>query len=134
MTLVCFCRFNTSHVTLYHFSLEHLFIVWTRFNTSHVTLYPVNHSGFSSLEKFQYISCYSLSKKKLLSNMFFVVSIHLMLLFITKLYYIISHIKGFNTSHVTLYLSYFSDNAFYVQFQYISCYSLSPLPIKQHRS
>ena len=108
MTLVCFCRFNTSHVTLYHFSLEHLFIVWTRFNTSHVTLYPVNHSGFSSLEKFQYISCYSLSTKGAWH-------IHIIVKFQYISCYSLSkedpglpHMAiRFNTSHVTLYPSFY---------------------------
>ena len=123
---MCFCRFNTSHVTLYHFSLEHLFIVWTRFNTSHVTLYPVNLSGFSSLEKFQYISCYSLSwtcRRSCSVRPW--VSIHLMLLFISNFGAAWTTASSFNTSHVTLYRIVICDSCRWIQFQYISCYSLS---------
>ena len=61
--LLCF---NTSHVTLYPCSLRATSLVSKRFNTSHVTLYRRLmkifhlHSG-----AFQYISCYSLSRKKI---------------------------------------------------------------------
>ena len=95
------------------------------FNTSHVTLYLVDEGIVYPLSRFQYISCYSLSMflvchshyehcfntshvtlylaVKVHNLCWFMVSIHLMLLFIW------SHLN----SH-----SLFS-------FQYISCYSLS---------
>ena len=100
----------------------------SRFNTSHVTLYPTGRkSQWFCGYKFQYISCYSLSR---LWDLLFLrstcfntshvtlypetppnccklcnVSIHLMLLFIT-----LEEIKQKYTE----------------LFQYISCYSLSP--------
>ena len=77
--------FNTSHVTLYRCLNGEKFDFEKRFNTSHVTLYPVAracicavvgvsihlmllficnaHSITSLFPQFQYISCYSLSKK-----------------------------------------------------------------------
>ena len=78
-------RFNTSHVTLYLMCRRWLFHFQHRFNTSHVTLYlngsySDNSSNVVSIhlmllfiefgnylynsinDKFQYISCYSLSK------------------------------------------------------------------------
>ena len=127
MTLVCFCRFNTSHVTLYHFSLEHLFIVWTRFNTSHVTLYRCYiHRRYEERILFQYISCYSLSKtEKHQVNIPMDVSIHLMLLFIWMHLMPISREICFNTSHVTLYRAALEGTKIGMEFQYISCYSLS---------
>ena len=96
------------------------------FNTSHVTLYQLTVEIRQKIKKFQYISCYSLSKtaanlrsrtarfntshvtlyqnlasrKKLNSR----VSIHLMLLFIGKI----------DRKYMAHYM-----------FQYISCYSLS---------
>ena len=95
--------FNTSHVTLYLFFLP-LFYVLIRFNTSHVTLYPFfrgSEDPFRTvsihlmllfigqcdcngkhMQKFQYISCYSLSHSGDLAEM-------------------VKH--RFNTSHVTLY-------------------------------
>ena len=98
-------RFNTSHVTLY--------LVWTTwnestqscFNTSHVTLY---HSDF-------FISMYG-----------YIVSIHLMLLFICLIMEIYVIYMSFNTSHVTLYQFFcWKSNITNKMFQYISCYSLS---------
>ena len=77
-------------------------------------------------DKFQYISCYSLSGRSVRTNCSLNVSIHLMLLFIgqytspgyTKLY-------RFNTSHVTLYPYDDTYDVVIHWFQYISCYSLS---------
>ena len=96
------------------------------FNTSHVTLYRYSLPDCSGEERFQYISCYSLSYAALLPNKIFKmfqyiscyslsmwirpcdnrpwVSIHLMLLFI----------EGTKDT---------IDNS--GKFQYISCYSLS---------
>ena len=118
--------FNTSHVTLYrckgprkcpgslvsiHLMLLFIYSRWSlmrtkwRFNTSHVTLYLTAHEPDYPILKFQYISCYSLSRKGMgygTSGMR--VSIHLMLLFIWLCLYKVS--CG-------------------LMFQYISCYSLS---------
>ena len=96
--------FNTSHVTLYR-QRTGLWIIWNvSFNTSHVTLYHIktakqnlwnsvsihlmllfirNAQSWSEIkQRFQYISCYSLSKCIRLYESLFLVSIHLMLLFI----------------------------------------------------
>ena len=140
------------------------------FNTSHVTLYPIRATFKDGTTLFQYISCYSLSYLHSRQNAFFVsfqyiscyslsqqttirtmqasVSIHLMLLFISRQYqeaqYLLDvsiHLMllfiqflasydeleiSFNTSHVTLYLERASDFVDTMTlFQYISCYSLS---------
>ena len=125
-TFPVYTRFNTSHVTLYrlmqnsyqatspfqYISCYSLslpltgFRCWLlRFNTSHVTLYRVSESDtFRTLWTFQYISCYSLSKKSCIHICCFMVSIHLMLLFIDIVNVRMDKPK---------------------KFQYISCYSLS---------
>ena len=53
--------FNTSHVTVYRYSMMLHSPRYSNFNTSHVTVYPVaiNIARVSLL--FQYISCYCLS-------------------------------------------------------------------------
>ena len=76
--------FNTSHVTLYRNEGDSSRPYIISFNTSHVTLYRVKPSELWSLEKFQYISCYSLSFCEL---------------------HPYSNKISFNTSHVTLYLN-----------------------------
>ena len=98
------------------------------FNTSHVTVYQYLVFIIHTTTKFQYISCYCLSHKVL---------------------FLSCHHTHFNTSHVTVYLIIFihlsitlhisihlmllfivSHNSLYfvqLQFQYISCYCLSPL-------
>ena len=118
-------RFNTSHVTLYpdRGGRQHH---GGRFNTSHVTLYQSSETTSPEIirvsihlmllfiaeapdEKqhdfvFQYISCYSLSRRIRQTPESCVVSIHLMLLFIH------THLPSCRSS---------------ILFQYISCYSLS---------
>ena len=82
-------------------------------------------SIYSLLFVFQYISCYCLSSRLALVAVFAVISIHLMLLFITFLESKIQTKENFNTSHVTVYRGVkikFADND---RFQYISCYCLS---------
>ena len=161
--------FNTSHVTLYRLWGARTGHCDICFNTSHVTLYRIGVSKIVRKLKFQYISCYSLSIAELLfwviSNRFNtshvtlyqskgnarhpsdVVSIHLMLLFITienldekvDVCFNTSHVTlylqqrtgsgihliCFNTSHVTLYPREREGCVFRNVFQYISCYSLS---------
>ena len=100
---------------------------------------------------FQYISCYSLSIKTMVSVGIRKVSIHLMLLFIGLLQsnsephspfqYISCYslsVTGntygakdvrFNTSHVTLYHAVHRTTTGKVLFQYISCYSLSQVTV-----
>ena len=99
------------------------------FNTSHVTLYQSDEESLLQVKSFQYISCYSLSCCLNLCIYIFKVSIHLMLLFIDKisvfhfillfvsihlmLLFIFCHVlknispERFNTSHVTLYPSFY---------------------------
>ena len=123
--------FNTSHVTLYPavpvpspdvlvtfqyiscYSLsepEKLKIIDDfSFNTSHVTLYPVNDRRCFCEIMFQYISCYSLSVCFCFLFCAFLVSIHLMLLFIVLDVSSYQIELSFNTSHVTLYLKRFLE-------------------------
>ena len=142
------CRsFNTSHVTLYRCPNRTHSGHYGRFNTSHVTLYPMERRIAETVNKFQYISCYSLSQSlqflrldpvvsihlMLLFIWFGIwfrktddfVSIHLMLLFIGKYSTIIVLFSCFNTSHVTLYHKTIWRESYGNSFQYISCYSLS---------
>ena len=98
--------FNTSHVTLYLMPLSFQIKYLKCFNTSHVTLYQCGYVLATTVHGFQYISCYSLSKERKTrltipvsfntshvtlypggiqrSDYGLIVSIHLMLLFITK--------------------------------------------------
>ena len=98
------CRsFNTSYVTLYRCPNRTHSGHYGRFNTSHVTLYPMERRIAETVNKFQYISCYSLSQSLQFLRLDPVVSIHLMLLFITLRRAKWSKNCSFNTSHVTLY-------------------------------
>ena len=78
-----FLSFNTSHVTLYRRKIRKLLRENGSFNTSHVTLY------------------HAISDNQAL---YFLVSIHLMLLFIGEPDTLSAILFSFNTSHVTLYL------------------------------
>ena len=79
-----------------------------RFNTSHVTLYPAHPSTFTVIFAFQYISCYSLSESCCRCFCSYHVSIHLMLLFILYFFILYPSVPlSFNTSHVTLYPSFY---------------------------
>ena len=121
--------FNTSHVTLYRCPNRTHSGHYGRFNTSHVTLYPMERRIAETVNKFQYISCYSLSQSLQFLRLDPVVSIHLMLLFIDgmsgdaeigasfqyiscyslsqrRLFLLVQN-AGFNTSHVTLYPSFY---------------------------
>ena len=95
------------------------------FNTSHVTVYLSENVETGRAERFQYISCYCLSRARNTSYLISFISIHLMLLFIwmIKTRYCIS--MNFNTSHVTVYLGLIPYLFFIDLFQYISCYCLS---------
>ena len=118
--------FNTSHVTLY----QHSGRIWIPWSSVSIHLMLLFIEGTLELEleddAFQYISCYSLSHSGNRTEDYSGVSIHLMLLFIGKelgygsceiLFQYISCYslsemhrvdrklsRGFNTSHVTLYL------------------------------
>ena len=95
------------------------------FNTSHVTVYLSDCCCTTQRNIFQYISCYCLSYKCFFGNVWYIISIHLMLLFIgftqpviidkNKFQYISCYclsnclasfrllLLHFNTSHVTVY-------------------------------
>ena len=74
------------------------------FNTSHVTLYPLAVNRKYHKNKFQYISCYSLSPPSfdtpIASDGFNTSHVTLYQLNVQR---IKNEILGFNTSHVTLY-------------------------------
>ena len=102
------CSFNTSHVTLYLFSSFFSFRTSCRFNTSHVTLYPRSvskrrsvHWRFNTSHVTLYLDMPRTSYHKWL------VSIHLMLLFILFPNRLKLRCLRFNTSHVTLYPSFY---------------------------
>ena len=71
----------------------------------HLMLLFITTAGrtFLVLLWFQYISCYSLSGRKIFLQYNLCVSIHLMLLFICKRDFTCAEFLCFNTSHVTLY-------------------------------
>ena len=56
----------------------------TYFNTSHVTVYHNMCQNLLSFQKFQYISCYCLSRRSKIRRWYNHISIHLMLLFIVN--------------------------------------------------
>ena len=75
--------FNTSHVTVYRFPCVVSSILSRYFNTSHVTVYRCTaYCSTIIMCVFQYISCYCLSPHSCSIYSLFVISIHLMLLFI----------------------------------------------------
>ena len=86
--LHCLRNFNTSHVTVYRFPPGFTISVNRYFNTSHVTVY-LNPLGIW---------------KRL-----YLISIHLMLLFIIAAWILLVIFHYFNTSHVTVYLCLGSD-------------------------
>ena len=73
------------------------------FNTSHVTVYLDETGENKTLELFQYISCYCLSRSRRLRPALKSISIHLMLLFIECRKWNACGVFYFNTSHVTVY-------------------------------
>ena len=102
---------------------------------------------FAGQHEFQYISCYCLSDRPPERSAVFLISIHLMLLFIftapgwlksgkyisihLMLLFILTqnlkltNLRHFNTSHVTVYRSDWCSGSYSCIFQYISCYCLS---------
>ena len=100
--------------------------VFCSFNTSHVTLYQITRYLKQLIKRFQYISCYSLSRYLvlvLLSWKRFNTS-HVTL-YQAKMEALFTNVTRFNTSHVTLYLQNVDYGKMAKGFQYISCYSLS---------
>ena len=133
LVLLSWKRFNTSHVTLYQAKMEALFTNVTRFNTSHVTLYLQNVDYGKMAKGFQYISCYSLSEVVILVGSFLssfnTSHVTLYRVLIGGAFAIG---KRFNTSHVTLYQNVIEIKAKSLEFQYISCYSLSGYHVRKN--
>ena len=140
-------NFNTSHVTVYPSPVRSA-SAQRNFNTSHVTVYLNSISNPISIASFQYISCYCLSDPRILrrnlpinfntshvtvylnfeilSSLTFIISIHLMLLFIEEVSdRPVGGNTNFNTSHVTVYHRSNTSHTYINRFQYISCYCLS---------
>ena len=140
--------FNTSHVTLYH---VYRFVQFAVTLFQYISCYSLSDGQLNSesfTTSFQYISCYSLSEwgmmLKPLRMMFQYISCYSLSQPHSSKE---SHTRCFNTSHVTLYLRngqdyrgtvqvsihlmllFIRDAKFslisLVEFQYISCYSLS---------
>ena len=95
------------------------------FNTSHVTVYHYTNIFIHFSPQFQYISCYCLSQAKILTYHNTTISIHLMLLFIHPARSRHLQKSNFNTSHVTVYQIADAKRPSTNLFQYISCYCLS---------
>ena len=144
-----YAHFNTSHVTVYPRLLALKRNQNSDFNTSHVTVYlVVVDNNLPKSRKFQYISCYGLSRDNewILGryHVFQYISCYGLSLRICSITGICRH---FNTSHVTVYLissrhllkyasisihlmlrfilEYYSTPTVLPTFQYISCYGLS---------
>ena len=95
------------------------------FNTSHVTVYLFWWIHYRVQIIFQYISCYCLSLNTSSVLIPFLISIHLMLLFIIEPLLRMCMYMYFNTSHVTVYHYPGFFCSALRKFQYISCYCLS---------
>ena len=97
-------NFNTSHVTVYRKTSVIDAIRYAHFNTSHVTVYLVVDNNLPKSRKFQYISCYGLSRDNewILGryHVFQYISCYGLSLRICSITGICRH---FNTSHVTVY-------------------------------
>ena len=123
------CNFNTSHVTVYplicsilssgNFISIHLMLRFISFAllhphdsfyiSIHLMLRFISPTAFnaSTIELFQYISCYGLSRYSFCwFRSLYKISIHLMLRFISAFCIFVRYNTGdFNTSHVTVYLT-----------------------------
>ena len=161
--------FNTSHVVVYRSMSNSLLNQSECFNTSHVVVYQTQKnflvltvlvsihlmlqfiglkpSKYRFIEKFQYISCCSLSYQAFFCtychcrfNTSHVVVYHQPLKFVCCLIwfqyisccslsvkaFVCSFMQpGFNTSHVVVYPKAILIECCFVEFQYISCCSLS---------
>ena len=129
----CNTSFNTSHVTLYHMDTAGMESDLLSFNTSHVTLYHQRWMFLSrrryvfqyitcyslsvrlrpyntSFLLFQYITCYSLSTGKFPSSISISVFQYITCYSLSKHTMLpIKQLCCFNTSHVTLYPSFYRD-------------------------
>ena len=118
-------NFNTSHVTVYHYPG---FFCSALRKFQYISCYCLSRITLSQLLKsssFQYISCYCLSTCFYNARAYIYISIHLMLLFIAVTLGMTTRCLNFNTSHVTVYQSGSPYLSTVPRFQYISCYCLS---------
>ena len=105
--------------------LELILLHLPNFNTSHVTVYLNHRVHHNHYLRFQYISCYCLSKtSKAIGGKFWNfntshVTVYRAIFILKKIWI------NFNTSHVTVYQKAHSKKFDTLKFQYISCYCLS---------
>ena len=119
-------RFNTSHVTLYQW-LEKHHEHGTDVSIHHMLLFiiaPV--AGALEYSAFQYITCYSLSHTRKTEMEFLrCFNTSHVTLYPMEWVEMPRLERRFNTSHVTLYHGGYMMKRDLVEFQYITCYSLS---------
>ena len=121
-------RITFQYISCYSLSTEALSTECKNYMFQYISCYSLSDNGEirTSGFKFQYISCYSLSCQVMGSKNRTLVSIHLMLLFIFSTCQLIR--GGFAVS-IHLMLLFISSvpalTSTDVEFQYISCYSLS---------
>ena len=113
----CYCLSYLRHVYS-HLSLN--------FNTSHVTVYLYLHILLTRPLVFQYISCYCLSISGFLNAISMIISIHLMLLFISRPPFIPAQHHRISIHLMLLFINdAINEVTTRLVFQYISCYCLS---------
>ena len=97
-------RFNTSHVTLY-LSRRHIYPHWNRFQyISCYSLSRINNVAIFCDPEFQYISCYSLSQSTFHHLLNCLLFQYISCYSLSKAFLLIRKTMiRFNTSHVTLY-------------------------------
>ena len=96
------------------------------FNTSHVTVYLYSLFIAFLYSSFQYISCYCLSLSISGYVPLGLISIHLMLLFICSVYRVVLHNLSISIHLMLLFIiSSWNGQTILNVFQYISCYCLS---------
>ena len=126
-------NFNTSHVVVYQVVPDTTAQIFY-FNTSHVVVYQEENTIYKRwVQKFQYISCCSLSRLihqfcSIVFSFQYISCCSLSILFdgnvFGKVY--------FNTSHVVVYQGMNKEAIMKLcSFQYISCCSLSKASLKQ---
>ena len=100
----CITSFNTSHVVIYLSNSDIPLLIAVGFNTSHVVIYQ-NSSQFidSGLPRFNTSHVVIYQEAQSRTNGKKLVSIHLMLLFITVAISVRPVFLRFNTSHVVIY-------------------------------
>ena len=100
-------HFNTSHVTVYHKGTQLRKEQTKNFNTSHVTVYRRHTGNDHPVSEFQYISCYCLSPSGCTTLVAVAPFQYISCYCLSVIRIAIAGADGyFNTSHVTVYLSY----------------------------